>query len=699
MGTILNDLVDRIEDEALRAQIAEQVATLEEQKDYGLVFSRHTPETVRLPNHPVRRRTAVTRRDGSSDEVWAVKRVRSGMATVVNREDEAQQVPVSDLVAVQRFGDPIYPGLVSRGKVECGGDKPFSLAINGENYHALATLLYPFEGKVDTIYIDPPYNTGAKDWKYNNDYVDGNDSYRHSKWLSFMEKRLLLAKRLLNPRNSALIVTIDEKEYLRLGMLLEQVFPESGMQMVSSVIAPQGNTRKNFFKRSNEYIYIVLLGSAAVAPLPLGPEWDGAGTTTVRGSIHWASLKRTGTGAMRVNRPRMFYPVFMNGDGTLHSVGEAPPDDADRDTVAAPDGTSAIWPIRTDGTEGRWQVGPATLRTLFTKGYVKFGKLKGSDTAISYLKKGEQTKVESGEYTVTGHRIDGSVITAEDDDSHEAAHVPTTVWNLGSHSAGNHGSTPLKNLLPRRSFPFPKSLYAVEDVLRFFVVDKQDALILDFFAGSGTTAHAVARLNRQDGGRRQSISISNNEVSTDEANQLRAAGHLPGDAEWEALGIFSYITEPRIRAAITGRTPDDQPVKGDYKFTDEFPMSEGLAENVEFFNLAYLDRNEVERGKAFQAIAPLLWLEAGATGERIDAESPDFAVSHSAGYAILFDVGAWSKLSGELDRCDDINLLFVITDSLAQYQQIVAEVPPELTTRMLYEDYLDNFEINTGGAQ
>ena len=126
---------------------------------------------------------------------------------------------------VAEYDQPIYAGLKETGRVERGGDKPYQVVINGENYHALEALAFAYAGKVDCIYIDPPYNTGARDWKYNNDYVDGSDAYRHSKWLAFMERRLKLAKQLLNPNDSVLIVTIDEKEYLRLGLLLENVFP------------------------------------------------------------------------------------------------------------------------------------------------------------------------------------------------------------------------------------------------------------------------------------------------------------------------------------------------------------------------------------------------------------------------------------------------------------------------------------------
>ncbi len=152
---------------------------------------------------------------------------------------------------------------------------------------------------------------------------------------------------------------------------------------------------------------------------------------------------------------------------------------------------------------------------------------------------------------------------------------------------GGGGTGILKLLLPDRRFPFPKSLYAVEDTLRFFIKDKPSAVVVDFFAGSGTTAHAVMRLNRQDKGYRQCISITNNEVAADEQTELRRIGLRPGDPEWEKWGICDYITKPRVEAAITGRLPSGEAIRGEYKFTDEFSLSEGLGENAEFFTLTY----------------------------------------------------------------------------------------------------------------
>ena len=133
-----------------------------------------------------------------------------------------EEFPVDDLVCAAAFGEPIYPYLKKIDSICNAPDSDlWHTLIEADNYHALQLLEYLYAGKVDCIYINPPYNTGARDWKYNNDYVDGNDQYRHSKWLSMMEKRLKLAKKLLNPADSVLIVTIDEKEYLHLGCLLE----------------------------------------------------------------------------------------------------------------------------------------------------------------------------------------------------------------------------------------------------------------------------------------------------------------------------------------------------------------------------------------------------------------------------------------------------------------------------------------------
>ena len=697
MTNILDGLLGRIDDPALRDALSAEVERLRDTKDFGLVFERHLPENVRLYSHPVRRGRKVQDRGTDDETTWVVRRVTDGNATLVGIDGAQTTRPVEDLVVIRQFGEPIHPGFSRVGSIELGGDKPFHTVINAENYHALQTLLFTHRGKVDCIYIDPPYNTGAKDWKYNNDYVEGDDLYRHSKWLAFMERRLLLAKDLLNPDDSVLIVTIDEKEYLRLGMLLEQILPEARIQMISSVINPKGSARASAFARTDEYIFCVMLGSAAPAATSLGVEWKIA--QDARASrLRWAELARTGDGARRADRPNMFYPVIVR-DGpagpVFDSVGQ-PFLDAERGAFEPPAGCAAVWPIRADGSEGRWQVSDEALRELISKGYAKLGRWRAENTAITYLKSGEQAKVESGVFPITGRSADNSVIV--DASAYEPVFVPGTQWRIDSHNAEQGGTNLLKAMMPDRKFPFPKSLYAVEDVLRFFVGGNPNATIVDFFAGSGTTAHAVMRLNRQDGGSRRSIIVTNNEVSDKEAVRLRAEGLVPVDPEWEALGICDHITKPRIEAAITGRTPDGEPIKGDYKFTDEFPMADGFEENVEFLELAYLDRNDVSRGKAFEAIAPLLWMKVGAVGEMIDKVKKPYAAPDGARYAVLFDVAHWQDFAEAVKAREDITHLFVVTDSVAQYQQVIAELPATVEVAMLYEDYLRNFEINVGGA-
>jgi len=690
MTNILDSLLGRVDDDGLRTALAAEIASLRQTKDFGLVFERHVPENVRLYNHPIRRGVKVQDRAGDGP-TWMVRRVRDGVAQLVGPRGEATARPVDELVSVREFGEPVYPGIVPLGAVQRGGDKPDHVVIKGENHHVLETLLYTHEGRIDCIYIDPPYNTGARDWKYNNNYVDARDAYRHSKWLAFMERRLLLAKRLLNPERSVLIVTIDEKEYLRLGLLLDQIFPHAVIQMITSCIKPSGSTRSAEFSRVEEYLFFVMFGCGPADHTTDMLRDDGAEPVE---PITWQGLRRRGsTDWRRSHRPNGFYPIFIK-DGAIHSVGEPIPLGANRLDVEPPEGCWAAWPLDPSGAEGRWQVSPDRLRQQLANGTAGLSSAD-PDTgtcSIHYLKSGDLKRIASGEVRVTGKSQDGRIAV-------EGGRTkrPKTMWVMESHDASAHGTALLSKFVPGRTFPFPKSLYAVEDTLRFFVADNPDAIVLDFFAGSGTTAHAVMRLNRQDGGRRRSIIVTNNEVSEEEAASLREAGHLPGDPEWEALGIFDHITRPRIIAAMTGQTPEGTPVKGEYRYTDEFPMAEGFEENVQFLELSYLDPNDVSRGKAFEAIAPLLWLKAGGRGTMISKPAKKYAAPQDAQYAILFDVAHWREFADEVRERDNLTHIFVVTDSVAEYQQVAAELPQTVELTMLYEDYLRNFEIN-GGA-
>lgn len=258
------------------------------------------------------------------------------------------------------------------------------------------------------------------------------------------------------------------------------------------------------------------------------------------------------------------------------------------------------------------------------------------------------------------------------------------------------GARLLSQILNGRSFPFPKSLYAVEDTLRFFLASKKDAVVLDFFAGSGTTVHAVARLNRLDGGRRRTIAVTNNEVAADEQRKLRHQGLRPGDPAWEKLGICHYITQPRIKAAITGKTPEGEPIKGDYKFTDAFPMADGFQENVEFFILTYESAMRVSSHREFPKIAPFLWLCAGSKGGRIDEISAGWEVADM--YGVIANLDLSEPFINAVEAQDGLTHAFIVTDEDRLFEATVRQLPAHVEPVRLYSSYLRNFEIEAARA-
>jgi adenine-specific DNA-methyltransferase len=231
--------------------------------------------------------------------------------------------------------------------------------------------------------------------------------------------------------------------------------------------------------------------------------------------------------------------------------------------------------------------------------------------------------------------------------------------------------------------------------LRFFVVNKPEAVIVDFFAGSGTTAHAVMRLNKQDGGRRRSISVTNNEVAAEEQRALIAKRFRPGDPEWEQWGIYEYITKPRLEAVIRGRTPDGPPVKGDYRFIDEFPMSDGFDENVEFFALTYEAPLRVSSNREFAKISPFLWIRAGSRGRRIDDISSGWDVADT--YGVLADLDHTEGfLKAVAAMGTSVVIVYIVTDEDRLFASVSRELPDHVEPIRLYEAYLRNFEIESG---
>ena len=693
---LLQDLIQQIDDPVLRERIMQETDKLVKQKKFGLVFEEHLPECTPLYDVPIRVGCKVALKTGYVSDIYTVLKIDGDTVLCDRRETHEQKTfQMSDIVAVAEFGEPIYPTLKPLDFVENAPDSDlWHTLIEADNYHALQLLEYLYAEKVDCIYIDPPYNTGAKDWKYNNDYVDSSDAYRHSKWLSMMEKRLKIAKKLLDPKDSVLIVTIDEKEYLHLGCLLEEMFPEAEIQMISSVINPKGSARAGRFSRVDEYIFFVFLGKSEVFPCELDMLRE---INEDKRSVRWAGLMRNGEGSTRARIPSLFYPIFLDKEtGRFHSVGEPLKPDEDRNSVICPDGTIAMFPVSSSGQELQWRLYPPSFMKYLEKGYIRFGKRKKDATrSVSYLQDGMIKKIENGQIIIKGKNPEGD-LELEYADS-VGTKKPATIWNTVSHSASEHGSTFIKNILPGRKFTYPKSLYAVHDTIRFITKEKKEALIVDFFAGSGTTLHAINLLNSEDGGHRRCIMVTNNEVSVDEAKVLDKQGHRPGDAAWEKVGIARYVTWPRTVCSIEGHDVHGKPLKGNYLSSD-LPMSDGFKANAAFFKLSFLDKTSIALGMQFKELLPVLWMKGGAIDKcpvLEGEELPNMLILPKNKMAVLIDEIFYPEFEEQLAQHPEIQTVFIVTDSEAAYREMIRAYESKACYQ-LYRDYLDNFRINTG---
>ena len=688
---ILDELVTQIENPDLRARIAAEVEKLAKQKKFGLVFEEHLPECTPLWDIPVKAGRKAALKTGHVNDFYTVLKIEDGVATCLNKDKSATaEFPVEELVCVAEFGEPIYPYLKPIDTVCNAPDSDlWHTLIEADNYHALQLLEYLYAGKVDCIYIDPPYNTGARDWKYNNDYVDNNDQYRHSKWLSMMQKRLKIAKKLLNPNDSVLIVTIDEKEYLHLGCLLEEMFPEANMQMISSVINPYGTQRLNEFSRNDEYIFFLMFGRSQPA---------GIVNEDAPEQSYWKTFRR-GDLASRRGQPKggkaQFYPIYVDDlTRKIVSIGDPIAHEVDRHTVQGMPGCTTVFPLRDDGTEMNWCVRPEAARTLLEKGYIKAGTANYKTQQIYpilYLRSGTIDDIDSGKLVIDGYADDNSIIAHY---VQQKEQMPQTNWHFKEHSARDYGSNLIRDIFKDKRFTFPKSLYAVKDCLFLFVKNKPNALIVDFFAGSGTTMHAVNLLNVEDGGHRRCIMVTNNEVSDAEAKEMSRRGLKPGDEEWEKLGIARYVTWPRTVCSIEGHDVNGNPLKGNYIGSD-IPMADGFKANAAFFKLGFLDKNAVALGRQFKEMLPTLWMKAGAHGAcpNIGETVPEMLILPENRMAVLVDERAYMAFAEKLDEHPEIETVFLVTDSDSGYRDMISGLNAK-ESYQLYRDYLDNFRIN-----
>lgn len=681
----------------LNPELARQIQKYVKDHSYGLVFEHNLPEAVRLYKKQPAVGDTVNilahrgQKETEENSVpWCVKYIDNGVA-YLEHDGEAKDVPLEDICVLVSYRDVIYPGLKEIDRVERGNpEDPYHMVINSENYHALEALTYAYAGKVDCIYIDPPYNKkDTKDWKYNCNYVDGNDQYKHSKWLAFMERRLKLAKQLLNPKDSMLIIAIDEVECARLSILLEQLFPVSNIDMVTTVTNPRGKQRTGRFSRTEEYLFFVQNGNATIHQ---EEDMDATGIT----NISWRTMRRSSLNQRRGNHgygavgPNQFYPIYVNDKGKIVDIGSPLPETQDITDFPAPEGTTAVFPIRDDGTEMNWAMTNTTCAEMLKKGYIRVGRYtpkKPQKWELSYLLSGVVDDVESGRATIIGKNHDGSIKAIYVDEIKKA---PVSVWMRPSHNAETEGTSLLKNIFAdEKRFPYPKSLYAVRDCLKYYLDDKPNALVVDFFAGSGTTLHAVNLINNDDGGHRRCICVTNNEVSEKEENVFISKGLRPYDEEWQKYGIANHVTWPRTVCSIEGHDVNGNPLNGKYLGSDA-AYEDGFKANAMFCELTYESAWPIRLDNAFNAIAPILWMQAGCQGPIIRKIGKSYLTTDY--YGVLFDYGQASKFCEKVKNTPTIKTVFVVTDDQRRYSNMCKRLPV-IEVHRLYETFLRTFEI------
>jgi adenine-specific DNA-methyltransferase len=675
----IDTLIAQIGDPRLRERLTAEWGNAKKEKKFGLVFEDHLPELLPLHGAKPRKGDLVCRRQGALKDVWQVKQVHDGVATCVRPSSEthpsepnraaaeAVEFALDELLVVREFGEPIFPALVPVDAVANGPvDAPWHTLIEADNYHALQLLDYLYAGQVDCIYIDPPYNTGARDWKYNNDYVDGNDGWRHSKWLAFIEKRLKLAKRLLKPDTGVLIVTIDEHEVHHLGMLLEREFPEAYRQLVTIVINQKG-VAQGRLSRAEEYALFCFNPGVTLAAHHddlLSPD---RGDSNRFQTPRWERLLRGGTNSRREDRYGLFFPITVDPEKRkIIEIGDPLPPDQQPDLSNLSNRRTA-WPLRTDGTLGNWRVSPPTLRVLLDKGYVKLGgfdEARGTWT-ILYLGQKAQKQIEAGVIEIVErHKVTGEVTVRYTETQQRSI---KTVWHRATHDAGNYGSSLLRGILGEGGkFSFPKSLYATRDAVATVVRDRPNALIVDFFAGSGTTLNAVNLLNATDGGQRRCILVTNNEVSVEEAASLSARGLQPGDAEWEAQGICRSVTWPRSKYTILGQRDDGSVLGGEYLTGKTVEREKARSfQQIGFVDPAQLDTLPKKK----QVVALIDGLP-----QTLVKDPCLFIVSEDHKASVLFDPASAADWLEALDGQEHITDFYIVSPTKRVFDQLKVQV-------------------------
>ncbi len=687
----IEEKIAEIADPALRQAIDEEVKTLKKNKQFGLVFETHSPEVVPMPRVPVKRDATVAKKAGKLTEVWQVVRLQGDTAELVRDGVDGKPVhdtaSVDSLLVVRRMAEPIFPALQPVDSVHNGPPgAPHHILIEADNYHALQLLTYAYAGKVDCIYIDPPYNTGARDWKYNNDYVDSADQWRHSKWLTFMEKRLQLAERLLKT-DGVLIVTIDEHEVHNLGVLLQQTLHRArDIQMVTIVMNTAGSMSPGKFSRAEEYAFFCFYGAAK--PLPMRTDLL---SEAVSGTQFWFPLFRSrGLNDRPSRRPNLVYPIAIDPEslrvvGTGRSLKQRVIDgdlsgDLDAwlpDPMETIDGYPLVWPVLDSGEVSTWQVSSASLPKLQEEGFVRVRKSTSDNGprafSIQYVKSGNRKKVVSGEVEIIGREPGGAYMLQ----GGARSSVPKSTWKVATHDARQYGTTMLRNILGSTSFTYPKSPYATADALRSVLSDRQDALVLDFFAGSGTTLQSTLMLNNEDGGSRRCILVTNNEIPNEATSALSSAGFTPGDDKWEMSGICRAVTWPRNKFTILGKRDDGTVLDGEYQ-TGRI-VSKEKGRNIRQLGFAEGNAMTLPQRKQLAALIPAL------PQSKLEARAPWF-LDDDLPVSVLWDVQQAEAWLDELADAEHLTDVYVVTTENRLFTALSKKIKEMLGPLFVEED-------------
>lgn len=686
----LDALIGQIGDPTLRHGIQRGLADLREGMRFGVDYSKHLPEVVRLPHYSVGKGEIVMTRDESDRTPYRVlaftDRTRAEARVVAVGPDnlpldgaEEVIVPASGLVVIRRFGEAIFPGLLPTRPILVGpgsddanrASGPTHVAIKGENLHALQALESVYvddsgNGLVDLIYIDPPYNTGNKSWIYNDKYVSEGDRDSSSKWVGFMARRLQVAQRLLKP-TGVIFVAIGDAEHHRLRLLMDRIF---GPENFISDIVWQGGRKNDSRYVSNGADYMLVYARNEEAMRDSGVRWreSRAGVAEILEAGESAWREAVGdTPALRAEaaekalkewqrRLPRDHPARSKGLADYNKIDESGEVYRKKDIS---------WP---GGGGPRYDVlHPITGLPV---------KVPGRGWIFSTPER-MQAEIESGR--VLFGEDHNAFINRKSFLRESDSMGPESVFIQKRTGAGQR----LHAILGDKRFPFPKDH---EVLMRWIkVAASKDAIILDFFGGSGSTMEAVIRLNAEDDGTRQCILVTNNEVGETKAKDLKKKGHLPGDHEWEQWGVSEYVTRPRIETIVSGIRPDGS------------AYSEGLPARVAFFDLVHLDPSRVKRRREFEAISPLLWMQGGARGPLVETVDDEQGFTVTEAYAVLFDM-AYRREFAEAVEKSESRVRFLVTDSDTEFEQAAALLPggarPDTTVR-LYSQYLANFQTNT----